>query len=233
MSSLHVRSKVCMALFHMRSKVCNAPIYVPSKFAHFPPLRSAHGREPCRPRSAHGAETLFQGPKTAKISIFAKKKSSSKTLLFKEFVWHKWSLLKNFFLREGAFNNDPCPPNIHKWESERTFICQGNMCLRGSTSLKTSRFANEQTRLLAAGDSRARKVPQWFSGNEQGASSRTPTWLHPNLMLMPLEIGIVPEIALLLAQQINWFNLQTQKCMDFFKVSLDKVQIHTIEMFEI
>ena len=50
-------------------------------------------------------------------------------------------------------------------------------------------------------------------------------------MLMPLEIGIVPEIAMLLAQQINWFNLQTCKCMDFFKVPLNKIQMDTNKTF--
>ena len=52
-------------------------------------------------------------------------------------------------------------------------------------------------------------------------------------MLMPLEIGIVPEIAMLLAQQINWFNLQTCKCMDFFKVPLNKIQMDTNKTFAI
>ena len=211
----------------MLPSMCQANLHTFLRFA--PHMEGSHADRAPHMERRH----YFRVQKQLKFQFLPKKKVLPKHFCLRSLYDindHFWRI---FFLREVTFNTDPCPPNIHKWESERTFICQGNMCLRGSTSLKTSRFANEQTRLLAAGDSRARKVPQWFSGNEQGASSRTPTWLHPNLMLMPLEIGIVPEIALLLAQQINWYNLQTRKCLDFFKVSLDKVQIHTIQTFEI
>ena len=34
---LHVRSKVCMALFHVWSELCIAPIHVRSKFVNFAP----------------------------------------------------------------------------------------------------------------------------------------------------------------------------------------------------